>query len=52
MLTYIDQRTFKLLLDWLVNEYELRLQECISAEQKLMIFMVIYGEGLNIRMAG
>ena len=51
-LTCMDQRTFKLLLDRLVNEYELCPQECILVEQKLMIFMVIYGEGLNIRMAG
>ena len=50
MLTYIDQRTFKLLLNWLVNKYELRPQECISAEQKLMIFMAIYRGGLSIRI--
>ena len=51
MLTHIDQRMFKLLLNQLVNEYKLRPQECISAEQKLMIFMAIYGGGLSIRIA-
>ena len=51
-LTRMDQRTFKLLLDRLVNEYELRPQEYISAEQKLMIFMAICGGGLGMRMAG
>jgi hypothetical protein len=51
-LTRMDQRTFKLLLDRLVNEYELRPQECILVEQKLIIFMAIYGGGLGIRMAG
>src|SRR6266702_7765995 len=35
-LTHIDQRTFKLLLNWLINKYKLHPQECISAEQKLM----------------
>ena len=50
-LTCIDQRTFKLLLDRLVNKYKLRPQECISAKQKLMIFMAIYRGGLSIRMA-
>src|SRR6266700_7115136 len=51
MLTYIDQRTFKLLLNWLINKYKLHPQECISAEQKLMIFIAIYRGGLNIKMA-
>ena len=44
-LTRMDQRTFKLLLDRLVNEYKLRPQEYISAEQKLMIFIAIYRGG-------
>ena len=51
-LTCIDQRMFKLLLDWLVNEYKLRPQEYISAEPKLMIFIAIYRGGLSIRIAG
>jgi len=51
-LTCMDQRTFKLLLDRLVNEYELRLQECILVEQKLIIFMAIYRGGLSMRIAG
>ena len=51
-LTRMDQRMFKLLLDRLVNKYKLRPQECISAEQKLIIFMALYGGGLSIRMVG
>ena len=51
-LTCIDQRTFKLLLNRLVNEYELRPQEYISAEQKLMIFMALYRGGLSMRIVG
>ena len=50
MLTYMDQRTFKLLLNRLVNKYKLRPQEYILAEQKLIIFIVIYRGGLSIRI--
>ena len=38
---------FKLLLNWLISDYELYIQEGISAEQKLMMFMAKYRGGLT-----
>lgn len=50
--TRLDQRTFQLLLEQLVNQYNLREQEGISAAQKLMIFMAIVGGGQSMRYIG
>ena len=47
--TRLNQQSFKLLLNQLVNKYNLCLQEGLSAAQKLMIFMLICGGGLSMR---
>jgi len=47
--TRLDQRSFKLLLNQLVNKYSLYPQAGLSAAQKLMIFMSICGGGLSMR---
>ena len=49
MVIRLDQRMFKLLLDLLVKDYKLHAQEGVSAEQKLMVFMVKCGGGLTGR---
>jgi hypothetical protein len=45
--TRLNQRMFKLLLNRLVNNYELYTQEGISVEQKLMIFIARCGGRLT-----
>ena len=47
--TRLNQQSFKLLLDQLVNKYNLCPQEGLSAAQKLIIFMSICGGGLSMR---
>ena len=47
--TRLDQQSFKLLLNRLVNKYSLCPQAGLSAAQKLMIFMSICGGGLSMR---